>query len=491
MQLSESVKLLFPEGIEEALRDTPIYNNLDEVIGFESFNLKEKEGQKELFTLFGPVIPLKVIAGVECLRFNFDDFAGFENLSPNFNYDRDNAVKEIFDQMVGDLVIDQHWLRDLRKYVLGFTSRNNDHVEFFGSPYLGTHRIVFKTSDRTDWFRDIIDIDDVRLRDELIKCKWINKDFFVSSDPFNLSVVYLMHRVQISNLSKQQKDEALINLVMMFHYRALTSIMNHYYVYLVRKAVAETAYNALSLKFDIKRYGSWTALFKARAEFIIDSKTGIHYNTFTKMDDDKKIVYMVNDMESRLKGVINDYTKVLYSIKDNVDLVQTDDGMVLLDGKLVVKDIQKNVNKKHTYIETLLTNQGSFYNETLADYAIKGMDRTPSDKFKQLLRDFPGQYNNKKGEKYRQFVTDTITHLFEYLSDNNIRESDVRNVVIKIKGAYTSNKSTNPLLFKLRDNGDDLVKVMTGIRTRATVSSIRTSLMLYIVIRVITMEAFK
>ena len=77
MQLSESVKLLFPEGIEEALRDTPIYNNLDEVIGFESFNLKEKEGQKELFTLFGPVIPLKVIAGVECLRFNFDDFAGF------------------------------------------------------------------------------------------------------------------------------------------------------------------------------------------------------------------------------------------------------------------------------------------------------------------------------------------------------------------------------------------------------------------------------
>lgn len=485
MELSESIKLRFPEGLEDTFHDNPIYDENDEVIGFENIN------SNEINTLFAPRIPLTNIAGVECLRFKFEDLKGFEALSPNFNYNRDNAIKDIFDQMVGDLIIDQHWVRSLRRYVMGFVSRNNDHVEFFGSPYMGTHRIVFKTSDRTDWFRDIIDIDDVLLKDELIKCKWVNKDYHVSSDPFNLSIVYLMYRVQQSFLSKAQKEEALINLVMMYHYRALTSIMNHYYVYLVRKAVAETAYNKLSLKFDIKRYGSWTALFKARAEFIINPKTGIHYNTFTNMDDDKKIIYMVNDMESRLKGVINDYTKVLYAIKDNVDLVQTDDGKVLLDGKLVIKDIQKSINKKHTYIQTLLTNQGSFYNETLAEYAIKGMDRTPSDKFKQLLKDFPYQYNHPKGEKYREFVNDVITHLSEYLSYNNIKDSDVRNVVLKMKGAYTSNKSTNPLLFKLRDDGDSLVKDMTGIRTRSTVSSIRTSLMLYIVIRVITMEYFK
>ena len=481
MQLSESMKLQFPEGID--LGNNPLYDEEGNITGFES--------EEKLNTLFGPIIPPKVIAGIECLRFNFEDFTGFEDLKANFNYDRDNAVRDIFDQMVTDLVIDQHWLRDLRRYVLGFISRNNDHVEFFGSPYLGTHRIVYKTSDRIEWFSTIIDVDDVQLRNELIKCKWINKDFFVSSDPFNLSIVYLMYKVQRSSLNKQQKEEALINLVMMFHYKALTSIMNHYYVYLVRKAVADTAYNALSLKFDIKRYGSWNALFRARAEFIIDPKLGIHYQTFTNMDDDKKIVYMVNDMESRLKGVINDYTKVLYQIKDNVDLVQTDDGMVLLDGKLVIKDIQKNVNKKHTYMNAILANSGSFYNETLADYAIKGMDRTPSDKFKQLLKDFPDQYNHKKGEAYRQFVTDTITHLFEYLADNDIKESDVRNVVIKIKGAYTSNKSTNPLLYKLRDHGDALVREMTGIKTRSTVSSMRTSLLLYIVIRVITMESFK
>lgn len=488
VNLSESVSLRFPLGYEPDPMEGAIFGTDGEVTGFENFKTKEKRNPLEFFA---PLPSFKSIMGYESYKYDFLADIGFEDLKPNFIFDRDNAVKDVFDQMTEYLVINEKWVRDLRRYVYGFKSKNNDHSEFFGSPYLGTHRIVYKTSDRKDWFSDIIDIDDVRLRDELIKCKWINKDFFVSSDPFNLSIVYLMHRVQTSTLNKSLKEDALLNLVMMFHYRAMTSIMNHYYSYLVRKQVAEAAYNALSLKFDIKRYGSWTALFKARAEFIIDPKTGIHYDTFTKMDDDKKIVYMVNDMESRLKGVINDYTKVLYEIKDNVDMVTMDDGKVLLDGELVVKDVQKNVNKKREYIETILVNQKSFYNESLADFAIKGMDRTPGDKFKQVLKDFPYQYADKRGDRYRAFVGDTLTHLFEYLAANDIKESDVRNVLIKMKGAYTSNKSTNPLLFKLRDEGDWIIKTMTGVRTRSTVSSMRTSLMIYIILRVLTMESFK
>lgn len=477
----------FPLG-SEVDDDKPIYDDEGiSVVGFES-----RSGDvRSPHDLFGLRPSLKYLAGIESYRFDFDSQIGFEDLKPNFDYDRDNAVKDIFDQMVDHLVIDNNWVKSLKRYVYGFRNKNVEHSEFFGSPLLGTHRIVYKTSDRKDWFNDIISIDDVRLRDELIKCKWINKDFHVSSDPFNLSIVYLMHRVQISSISKDLKEEALLNLVSMFHYRAMTSIMNHYYAYLVRKPVAEAAYNALSLKFDIKRYGSWTKLFQARGEFIIDPKTGIHYSTFTNMDDDKKIVYMVNDMESRLKGVINDYTKVLYDIKDKVDIVSLDDGKVMLDDELVVKDIQKTVSKRITYIETILNNQNSFYNETLVDFAIKGMDRTPEDKFKQIIKDFPEQYRNKKGERYRVFVMDTLTHLFEYLAANEIKDTDIRNVMIKMKGAYTSNKSTNPLLYKIRDEGDWIAKTMTGIRTRSTVSSMRTSLMLYIILRVLTMESFK
>lgn len=449
------------------------------------------ESRDQPWTLFGPEVGLNQFGGLESYTQNLEYMAGFEALQPNFNYNRDNAVKDIFDQMVDDLEITPRWVQTLKRYVYGFATKDNDHTEFFGSPYLGTHRILFKTSDRVTFFRDIIDVDEVRLRDELIKTKWINKDFKVSSSAFNLSIVYLMHRVQVADLPPQLKEDALINLVMLFHYRIMTSIMNHYFGYLVKPNVAITTYNKLSLKFDIKRYGSWNALFRARGEYVIDRNKGIHYETFAKLDNDKKIVYMVNDMESRLKGVINDYTKVLYEVKDSVDLVETDSGLAMLDGELNIKDVQKHVNRYKNYIGVVLADKNSFFKQELATYAAKAIPRTDADKLDMILRDFPAQWAHPKGDSYREFVDDVTTHMFEYLATNNIRSDDIKNVFFKIRGAYTSSKSTNALLHKLRVNGDEIVKVMTGIKTEIKITSLRTSLMLYIVLRTLTMEAYR
>lgn len=453
------------------------------------------QGSESLSTMFYPTPTVNAYGGMESYFDSVSGIAGLEALSPNFKYNRDNAVKDIFDQMTEGLVINHRWFSTLRRFVYGFATKDNEHTEFFGSPYLGTHRILFKTSDRVAFFTDIIDVDEVKLRDELIKTKWINKDFRVSSDAFNLSIVYLMHRVAISDLTPDIKEEALINLVMLFHYRILTSIMNHYFGYLVKPSVAQTAYNKLSMKFDIKRYGSWNELFKARGEFIVSPRTGIHVPTFTKMDDDKKIVYMVNDMESRLKAVMNDYTKVLYEVKDSMELVETDSGMAIMDGEVNIKDVQKKVNMFRNYVTGILNDGRSFYKQELITYAAKAVDDTRtanqfSDKLTNLVQDFPAQYGHKKGEAYREFVDDVVTHLFEYLSGNSIRHTDLTNVLYKLRGAYTSNKSSNALLHKLRKNGDELVTAMTGIRTQYTVAQLRTGLMLYIVLRTLTMQHY-
>lgn len=440
-------------------------------------------------SLFEPVLKFNSVGGME----SFDNIhafvAGMEALPPNFNYNRDNAVKDIFDALDDDLIVNARWVSKLRSFVYGFATKDNDHTEFFGSPFLGTHRVVFKSEDRQTFFKDIFDIDEVRLRDELIKTKWINKDFKVSSEAFNLTIVYLMHRVWISDLPKNMKEEALINLIMLFHYRIMTSIMNHYFGYLVKPKVATTAYNKLSLKFDIKRYSSWTDLFRARAEFIINPRTGIHFDTFTKMDNDKKIVYMVNDMESRLKGVINDYTKVLYEVKDSVDLVETDSGLAVLDGELNIKDVQKRETRYKGYIANVLNDKNSFFKQELVTYAAEAIQRTDQDKLEMIIREFPSQYAHEKGEKYREFVEDVTTHMFEYLASNSIRHNDLKNVFFKIRGAYTSSKSTNALLLKLRNNGDEIVKTMTGIKTEIKITSLRTSLMLYIVLRTLVMDS--
>lgn len=445
------------------------------------------EGYK-LTSLFGPEIPLNEFGIPQSATNNFSYLAGLESLPPNFNYKRDDAVKDVFDGLVDDLVINDRWANNLRRYVYGFATRDNSHTEFFGSPFLGTHRVLFKTSDRVTFFRDIIDVDEVKLRDELIKTKWINKDYKVSSEAFNLSIVYLMHRVQISDLSKDKKKECLINLVMLFHYRIMTSIMNHYFGYLVKESLAKTTYNELSLKFDIKRYGSWNALFEARAEYIINKSTGIHYDTFTNMNNDKGIVYMINDMESRLKAVVNDYTAVLYKTKDQVDLVETESSLTMLDGELNVRDVQKQVNRYKNYISNVINEGTSFYKRELVTYAAKAIPRTDEDKLELIVREFPAQYSHAKGDKYREFVDDITSHLFEYMTNNKIRSNDLKTLLFKLRNAYTASKSTNALLHKLRKEGDEIIKVMTGIKTEIKVTSLRTSFMLYIVLRTLIME---
>ena len=67
--------------------------------------------------------------------------------------------------------------------------------------------------------------------------------------------------------------------------------------------------------------------------------------------------------------------------------------------------------------------------------------------------------------------------------------NDLKNVFFKLRGAYTSNKSSNALLLNLRTNGDELVKTMTGIKTEIKITSLRTSLMLYIVLRTLIMDS--
>ena len=111
-------------------------------------------------SLFAPVLKFGAFGGME----SFDTLpafvAGMEALAPNFNYNRDNAVKDIFDQLDdGDLVINPRWVSKLRSFVYGFATKNNEHTEFFGSPFLGTHRVVFKSEDRQTFFKDIFEID--------------------------------------------------------------------------------------------------------------------------------------------------------------------------------------------------------------------------------------------------------------------------------------------------------------------------------------------
>lgn len=418
------------------------------------------------------------------------DVFGAEQLLTDINFKSSNAILSVFDAFGNNLEVTPRWAQNLRKYVYGFTTKNDQYAEFFGSPYLGIYRIVFTSADRNEWFSEIFDVDEEELKENLHACMVVNKNWNVTSDVFNLSIPYLLYRVFKSNLHHDVKNQAMIDIVAMYHYKCLTSIISNDYKYLAKKELAMETYNQLSLRYDIKRYGSWRALIQARAEFIINPRTGIHYSTFTKMNDDYKILYMVGDIQDRLRGVVNDINKVFHKVKNQTNTVRIEDGVVSLSDGTIVRELTKQVTQYKNYIVNVLTSGSSFYKEELVKYAAEAIPNTPQDKLDRVIRMFPDQYNSPKGQLYRDFVEEVIIHLFEYMTANNINFMDLRDVIRKMKGAYLAQRSQNQSVFLMRDTGDDIVKALTGIKTKNKITSIRTSLMLYLVLRTLTRDFY-
>ncbi|MDH1421388.1 hypothetical protein [Pseudomonas aeruginosa] len=442
-------------------------------------------GDQDIFSLFEEAkTPDGHLLGVE----------GNEALLSGVEFQSNHAILEIFTRLATYLEITPRWASDLQKYVYAFITRRMgvvDHMEFFGSPYLGLQKITFTTADRNQWFNDIIDLDEEELKENLHNAAAIKKEWAVVGDAFNMTIPYLLYRIHHSKLPEKVKHQAMKDVVCMYHYKCLTSIIHNDYPFTARKEVVLETYNRLSLKYDIKRYGSWRALIEARAEFILNPKTGIHYDAFTQMNDDKKIVYMVGDIQNRLRRAINDINKVFHDVKNKTNIVKLENSKVNLGDELTIKSVAKDVNQHVQYLDRILTEETSFYKEELMNYAASVLEDVRMNMLTYTLQEFPKRYNNPKTPEYKQFAETVVLHLFDYLHANNIKRSKVYNVLIKMRGAYGASRSRNDMVKTIRELGDQIVIAITGRKTPQWVLTTRTALCLFIVLRVLSKDYFE
>lgn len=418
---------------------------------------------------------------------------GMEALFSDINYKSDKAIFPICEKFGKYLEINPQWALTLRRYVYSFITRRVgmvDYQEFFGSPYLGLQKITFTTGDRNLWFSEVFDVDEEELKENLHEVHSIQKEWNVVGDVFNMTIPYLLYRVYHSKLDAKTKHQALIDIVCMYHYKCFTSIIHNDYPYQARKEVVLETYNRLSLKYDIKRYGSWRALIEARAEFILDPKTGIHFDAFTKMDDDKKIIYMVGDIQNRFRRLINDINKVFHEVKNKTDIVSIEGAKVNLKDELTIKSVSKEVSQYNLYIERILTEETSFYKPELVTYASSVLENPNTEKLGFLVQKFAGAWNNPKDKYCKKFVDAVITHMFEYLHSNGIKKTNVYEVLVRLRGAYGAPKSKNDTVKDVRQIGEEIVRQLLGIKTPQVVQSLRAGLSLYIVIRILSKDLY-
>ncbi len=410
------------------------------------------------------------------------------------------AVKEVFDRHCVKLKIDAKLLKAIKAKDLQFVTKNSDHISFFGSGLLGVYPIKWLDADRDEWFDDIMEVDDVALQSDLADLKIpdekgrlvpvINPDHKVVSSTINLAMSYLIHRfLTEKSLSQSQREEGAVVICKLLHYKFLSSLLSNYFAYPANEAIAKATYNTLSMQFMIKQLGTWGALIHARSVDAVGN-TSVHRKGLLTLPFDAQ-AYFLSDVQTRIRNVVKAQTKVFYLVRDaNGKTITTSQIMHIEDG-IVIKDISRSFTQYHRYLYDLTEEPSSFIKQELIDIICNGINSADPRAVKSTLEWICNNIRDKRKPYIDQLLSETILYAFDFLTKNKISTKDLGLVIEKLKAMLVGSRVNETKVLLLRKLGDRVVKEGSGRKSSVPTRPERTAVILYIVLRTLTMSHYR
>lgn len=394
-------------------------------------------------------------------------------------------LSKAFENVCGHLKFDNKLAKQIKRYANGFVTKNEEHIQFFGSMLLGVHKVRFVDDDRLTWFDDILDCDEIELTGAVHNCPTINQEFVVSSDAMNQSFIWMLHKFHTStSMHEHEIQEAKIDLICIMHYKFVTSLIAHSFRFPADREVALAAYSALSKKYDIKRYGSWGQLIRARAESIV-SKTGLHYQTYVRYNDDRAIVYMVNDIQSRIREVIKSYRAEFYNQREQNARISSSSATIELQGEKIIRDRTQSFTVFRRYFYSTLTDRNNLIKDELIQVVSSAMSGVSPKHITEALEGLLMELRDTHSP-FMELVDETLLHAIDFIQRQQIKVNDLAFIVTKLRGLYTAARSSDPAVLKIRQLGDNLVQEHVRSKNDTVRAGVRTAVLLYIVLRALS-----
>lgn len=404
-----------------------------------------------------------------------------------------DSVKSVFEEYCAHVVADKHLAKTLQRLQLGFVHKNADHIEFFGGNLTGVNVVRFLEQDSDNWFNDVLELSEADIKDPLHQLRDINPAFHISSSPFNLSVVWIVHLIQHTNhLTDKQKKEAQINALLYLQFKFFCSLLYHYFKFPADPETATATYASLTNKFTLKTQGSWLAVFRKRAEDILADNSP-HYDAIVRMDSDKDVVDMLNDVQGRLRDMLKNIYAVMMRVHNSGIRITSTSSVVEHDGVSILKDRTRGLGIYTTYIKATISDKNSFIREELLQVSESIVPTAPPKLVLQTLEFLSDNYLKRGDRKIDVLLDDILIHAFGYLLEiqGSLKAGiDLAGLLERLRGIYTSSRSTDPDLLALRERTEELVRKAVETKTAATIASVRTAVLLYVVSRTFTMRHY-
>ncbi len=400
-------------------------------------------------------------------------------------------IKSIFDNHGKHIKFDRKLIKEIMDYGNGIVNASEDNIHFFGGHAIGVYPVKFKSSDRHEFLIDILSLEESDIRSEVKDLPTVNEDWVRGTDVMNLSCLWLAHRFKTSTLSVKDRYEGMYQSILVLNFKLITSLMSHFFPHPVNPELSQMIYDQLSLKYSLKKEGSWMGLLIERTEDIINEK-GIHADTLSKFNDDGDIQYMITDIQGRLRSIIKNLWEVLAEVREKDMKRHKQSYFSELEGEMVIRDMTNKYASYRDYIELVAGSPISeFIKPELITVVHSMIPTMPKPLLGETLIVFHDQHI-KKNKVTKEWLDLIITHCFEQvIADPKISRklNNIPELLVYMKSLYMASKSKGDVE-KMRVIGEKFIKRFVKQNNPSAIASVRTGVMLYIIIRMFSKDHY-
>lgn len=400
-------------------------------------------------------------------------------------------IRSVLEEQLSHKKIDERLARQLVKYERWLIHKSEDNLEFIGGVLIGTPPFRIHDSDRNVYFDEILEIDDLTLRDSLIDLPSIDPSRKVTSDAFTISLTYLAHRFQA--LSGDIGHEAAKSALKVVHYRFLSSLMAHYFHYEADPRVAEATYAELNNRFSLKQAGSWAELIDQRCEDIL-SKDSIHRDAVERYDDDDAIIYWISDMQSRIREVVKRITAVFYEIRLGNHRVTERSQMVDLEGEMHLRDLLRKESMYRRYLYEVLGDPQTWVRSEIVSIIQELQPAVSEKRLREALQYLSDNFGSRGDSRIEKALEELLIHAFNFVRDNRKELRDSTNLaalIPRLRSAYLASRTKDSNLLEAKEILYEILIDALNSKNPNLVASVRTAVMLYTVTRMFAKDHYQ
>lgn len=411
-----------------------------------------------------------------------------------------SSISEVFERTVIRKDFGQPLVRAVNRFYNEFLTRHNslvDHAGFFGSGYLGIHTIKWLPSDTITFWQDVVDGEIEESRSQLWALPTVIPegktagDRVVGSDPTNLVMVWLVHKVLTNKtLPERVARRCAAEIMSIMYFKFLTSLMGEYFSYGADPQLAIRCYEAMNYKFDLKVYKTWGRLIEARANGFVVPRSN-HWKTFMDGKPDEKMIYVATDMQTRVRVGLLAITSLYYKVREENDRVVSVSAMFESEDGAEVRDVQRPISGYMRYLQDIIIDRNGFIRAELVKVVLEMNPSADAAATVATLEYISATYGGNKGVKLRRYVDEVLEWAFALTMGKGIVLTNLVAVADAVKGMLNASLNKSPELMHIRKFGDQLVRDATDKKSSVVVSGERTAVVLYLILRSLTENYFK